>query len=104
MDEQEVDAAFRILRPSQVASLDITTIACADVFYARRGIMAEAQKPEDLDAQTRAHLGERTLVLAEDVFRLNDPHLDAIMRELMLRVGRLIARDLDKPAGCDRVH
>jgi hypothetical protein len=66
--------------------------------------MADSQKPEDLDAETREHLGERTLVLAEDVFRLNDPHLDAIMRELMLRVGQMIAQNLDAAPGEGRVQ
>jgi hypothetical protein len=66
--------------------------------------MADLQGAEDLDTETREQLGERTLALAEDVFRLNDPHLDAIMRELMLQVGKVIAQNLDAPVSGDRVQ
>ncbi|WP_156647636.1 hypothetical protein [Methylobacterium sp. Leaf87] len=57
-----------------------------------------------MDAAAREQMGERTLALAEDIFTLADPHLDAIMRVLMLRVGRVIARNLDEPAGEGRVQ
>lgn len=66
--------------------------------------MADSQATKDLDVATRERLGERTLALAEDVFALADPHLDAIMRELMLRVGQVIAGNLDAPSGGVRVQ
>nr|USU32867.1 hypothetical protein NG677_03985 [Methylobacterium sp. OTU13CASTA1] len=66
--------------------------------------MPDKLKPKDLDAATRERLGEHTVVLAESVFALGDPHLDAIMRVLMLRVGRVIAKNLDEPAGKGRVQ
>ncbi|TXM72823.1 hypothetical protein FV218_12520 [Methylobacterium sp. WL69] len=59
--------------------------------------MPDPQDPKDLDVATRERLGELTLALAEDVFALRDPHLDAIMRDLMLQVGRVIARNLEDP-------
>lgn len=61
--------------------------------------MPDSQEPKDLDATTRERLGQVTLALAEDIFAIGDPDLDAIMRTLMLRVGRVIARNLDEPQG-----
>jgi hypothetical protein len=61
-------------------------------------------KPKDLDAAARERLGERTIALAEDVFALNDPQLAGLMRALMLRIGVVIARNLDEPAGEGRVQ
>ncbi|MCJ2083534.1 hypothetical protein [Methylobacterium sp. J-090] len=57
--------------------------------------MSDPQDPEDLDAAARERLGERTPALAEDVFALKAPPLDAITRALMLRVGRVIEWNLD---------
>ncbi|MDO9428483.1 MAG: hypothetical protein Q7T93_16825 [Methylobacterium sp.] len=59
--------------------------------------MPDSQEPKDLDAVTRERLGERTLALAEDVFAIGDQYLDAVMRDLMLQVGRVIARNLEDP-------
>jgi hypothetical protein len=59
--------------------------------------MSDPQDPKDLDIATRERLGELTLALAEDVFALGDPYPDAIMRDLMLRVGRVIAWNLEDP-------
>lgn len=66
--------------------------------------MADSQEMKDLDAATRERLGERMLALAEDVFALGDPHLDVVMRDLMLRVGRVITRNLDAPPGGSRAQ
>ena len=59
--------------------------------------MPNPQDPKDLDFAIRERLGELTLALAEDVFAPGDPYLDAIMRDLMLRVGRVIAWNLEDP-------
>lgn len=66
--------------------------------------MADSKETKDLDVATRERLGERTLALAEDVFALGDPHLDVVMRDLMLRVGRVIALNLDAPPGGGRMQ
>lgn len=71
---------------------------------ARTGGMSDRRKPISLDAETRERLGECTLALAEEIFRIGDPHLIQQMRELMLQIGRVIARNFEPEDGPVQRH
>lgn len=61
--------------------------------------MNESILPDDLDAQARERLGRLTLALAEDIERLNDPSVTAVMKALMREIGRVIAHNFDDDLG-----
>lgn len=60
--------------------------------------MSNPRELKDLDVAARERLDEHTLALAEDVFALGDPRLDAVIRDLMQSIGRVIAWNLDEPS------
>ena len=56
--------------------------------------MGGSANGRDEDAPAIVCIGHRAIALAKAVAELGDPELDAMMRQVLIRLGRVIAADI----------